>query len=285
MASSLQYTIHQYGAHELQRVGIWDLDVNETAKTKYWIVYIHGGAWRDPRITHETFAPVISRFLENGRPLSALPIASWASLDYRLSPHPEFPQDPATTPANRFRGAKHPDHLDDVRSAIAFLQHRFGFGTRYVLVGHSAGACLAYQLLARMSSVEDVRIELPAAVFGIEGIYDMTGLNVRFNGDYAGFLEGAFGPQDTWDEVAPMKCAGSYGDWYDGLAVLGHSVDDELVDMPETEGMAERLEKDGVKVLLVKDLTGPHDDAWQDGRGLAKTMLKVLDILQKGPGS
>lgn len=151
-----------------------------------------------------------------------------------------------------------------------------------MLVGHSAGACLAYQLLAGLSSIEDVKVEFPAAVFGVEGIYDMTGLNVRVGGGYAGFLEGAFGPQDKWDEAAPMKCPGSYGDWYpDGLAVLGHSVDDELVDMPETDGMAERLKGDGVEVLLVRDLTGPHDDAWQDGRGVARIVLRVLDILRE----
>ncbi|KAF3064897.1 Kynurenine formamidase [Daldinia childiae] len=286
MASSLKYTVHQYGAHELQRLGVWDLDVADKTHTKYWIVFIHGGAWRDPRVAHDTFAPVITRFLESsstaGGSTGSIPVAAFASLDYRLSPHPEFPQDPATTPPDRFRGAKHPDHLDDVRAALAFLQNRFGFGSRYVLVGHSAGACLAYQLLAGLSSIEDVEVEFPAAVFGVEGIYDMTGFNARFGGGYAGFLEGAFGPQDRWDEAAPMKCPGSYGDWYPGgLAVLGHSVDDDMVDMPETDGMAERLKKDGVEVLLVKDLTGPHDDAWQDGRGVARIVLRVLDILRE----
>ncbi|KAK6951677.1 hypothetical protein Daesc_006200 [Daldinia eschscholtzii] len=306
MASSLKYTVHQYGAHELQRLGVWDLDVADKTGTKYWIVYIHGGAWRDPRIAHETFVPVITRFLEsngssnnNGSTgetrsssSSSIPVAGFASIDYRLSPHPEFPQDPVSTPAEHFRGARHPDHVDDVRAALAFLQRRYAFGDRYVLVGHSAGACLAYQLVAGMSSggVEkddsDVTVELPAAVFGVEGIYDMTGLDARFGGQYAGFLEGAFGPRDKWDEAAPMKYAGNYKDRFvtaggGGLAVLGHSVDDELVDVPETDGMAERLRRDGVEVLLVKGLKGPHDDAWRDGRGVARTVLKVLDILQE----
>ncbi|KAI1801033.1 alpha/beta-hydrolase [Daldinia bambusicola] len=303
MASSLEYTVHRYGAHELQRLGVWDLDIADKTETKYWIIYIHGGAWRDPRIAHETFAPVITRFLESNSnkrksnespnsqsPGSGIPVAAFASLDYRLSPHPEFPQDPATTPPERFRGARHPDHLDDVRAALGYLQRRYAFGGRYVLVGHSAGACLAYQLVAGMSSTpttttSSVEVELPAAVFGVEGIYDMTGLDARFGGDYAGFLEGAFGPRDAWDGAAPMKYAGNYKDRFpDGLAVLGHSVDDELVDMPETEGMAERLEKDGVEVLLVKDLRGPHDDAWQDGRGVARTVLRTLEILRERDG-
>lgn len=43
MADSLKYTVEQYGSHELQRVGVWTLDLAldlaDQAKTKYWIVY------------------------------------------------------------------------------------------------------------------------------------------------------------------------------------------------------------------------------------------------------
>ncbi|KAI2641445.1 alpha/beta-hydrolase [Hypomontagnella submonticulosa] len=292
MAASLKYSVHQYGTHELQRVGIWDLDVRD--KAKFWIVYIHGGAWRDPRITHESFAPIITRIVESSHGDGAKPsIAGFASLDYRLSPHPEFPQDRATTPPDRFRGATHPDHIADVRTGIAFLQRRYGFGSRYVLVGHSCGACLAYQVLAgsavlgSSSSADDTTDpELPKAVFGFEGIYDMTGINARMGGGYSGFLEAAFGAPEKWDAAAPMKCAGSYGDVLTGrVAVLGHSPDDELVDMPETDGMAARLRKDGVtEVLVVKDLTGKHDEIWQDGSGVARTLLRILEILQGKEG-
>lgn len=257
--------------------------------------YIHGGAWRDPRITHETFAPIISRLLTT----TSSAIAAFASIDYRLSPHPDFPQDPATTPPQQLRNARHPDHLNDVRAALAFLQRRYGFGGRYVLLGHSAGGTLAYQLLATAPPLEaksksssrekryeevEVEAELPQAVFGFEGIYDLTGINARFGGSYAGFLSAAFGGPENWDAAAPMKYAGRYGDLFKGLAVLGQSPDDELVDEPEADGMAERLrgDLDAEKVLLVKDLEGTHNETWENGTGVARTVLRILRILQDG---
>ncbi|KAI1411926.1 alpha/beta-hydrolase [Hypoxylon sp. FL1857] len=297
MAESLEYSVVQYGSHELQRVGVWALDIADSPKPepKFWIIHIHGGAWRDPRVTHETFAPIITRILSASSSGSGAKsaIAAFASIDYRLSPHPDFPQDPATTPPEQLRAARHPDHLDDVRAAIAFLQRRYGFKDRYVLTGHSAGGTLAYQLLATAPPLEsgsreneEVRVELPQAVFGFEGIYDMTGLNARVGGSYAGFLTDAFGGPENWDAAAPMKFAGSFRDRFKGLAVLGQSPDDELVDEPEADGMAERLrgDLDDEKVLLVKDLEGRHDETWQNGTGVARTVLRILTMLKESEG-
>ncbi|KAI1138580.1 alpha/beta-hydrolase [Hypoxylon sp. FL0543] len=293
MAESLKYSILQYGPHELQRVGVWGLDDAHTANAnaKYWIIHIHGGAWRDPRVTHESFAPIITRIV-NSHDDSRSAIAGFASVDYRLSPHPEFPQDPATTPPEKLRAAKHPDHLDDVRAALGFLQRRYGFGSRYVLLGHSAGGTLAYQLLATASPVDSGsssrgstqgKTELPQAVFGFEGIYDLAGLNARVGGSYAGFLTAAFGAPENWGAASPMKYAGRYADRFKGLAALGQSPDDELVDEPEADGMAERLrgDLDDGKVLLVKDLKGKHDDTWRDGTGVARTVLRILTVLKE----
>ncbi|OTA99640.1 hypothetical protein M426DRAFT_324956 [Hypoxylon sp. CI-4A] len=313
MAASLspKYTLHQYGEHELQRVGVWDLDAGN--KAKYWIVYIHGGAWRDPRITHETFSTIVTRIVDDGddddddtsNGSLKSNIAAFASLDYRLSPHPDFPQDPATTPAAQLRGARHPDHLRDVRAALRFLQRRFGFASRYLLLGHSAGGTLACQLLAEtpvLSSSSPVSgggggsftvdgdedgeesLVLPEAIVNFEGIYDFTGLNARVHNDYAGFLTGAFGPPEKWDDAAPVKFAGSYADRFKGLMVLVHSLEDELVDVPEVDGMAERLRRDGVEPLVVKDIGGKHDDIWQDGRGVVRTVERVLGILRGNEG-
>ncbi|KAL7625287.1 Kynurenine formamidase [Parahypoxylon ruwenzoriense] len=293
MAASPEYTVHQYGAHNLQRVGVWDLDI--ASKAKYWIIYIHGGAWRDPRVTHETFAPSISHIVRqssNDESGSGSAIAAFASIDYRLSPHPDFPQDPASTPPEQYRGAKHPDHLNDVRAALAFLQRRYGFGSRYVLVGHSGGACIAFQLLlANQGDDGDQKIALPDAVFGFEGIYDLNALNARFGGTYAGFLTAAFGDPgpsgENWDAVAPAKLPGSYGD-VRGLEVvaIAHSPDDELVDEPEMDCILERLRRDGVKeVLTIRDLRGKHDEIWQNGEGIARTVLKILRRLKGVPGS
>ena len=261
--------------------------------------FIHGGAWRDPRSTFSEAEPTINALLDPSSqwhlPYAPSRVAGFASINYRLSPHPSFTQDAATTPPFAARVARHPDHLDDVVSGLRFLQRRLGFGggggsgSDYVLFGHSAGAFLAYQALL-FPAPDVVR---PAAAVGFEGIYDLVGLDGRMGGGYAGFMEAAFGAdRAAWCDASPATAAGSFGVWAgEGgprLAVLAHSADDELVDMPEVETMERRLKGDGVKdVLVFRDLKGGHSDVLNDGsfaRVLVRTLeeLKRLEIPEKG---
>ncbi|EFX06031.1 hypothetical protein CMQ_4100 [Grosmannia clavigera kw1407] len=273
MAEKLQYAVHQYGSqHELQRLGVWEVDTKDT--TKPWVVYIHGGAWRDPRILLETFVPTIDELSRQDKYAGAMRrVAGFVSLDYRLSPHPDLPQDPAVTSPRQFRNAQHPDHLDDVRQAMAFLQTRYSMGRRYVLVGHSAGACLALQLTASPGGVA-----LPQAIIGVSGIYDLTGINERSGGSYGGFLTGAFGDASTWDPVAPRTCSADFAVALAGCSVLlARSQDDELVDEPEIDNMAERLRADYCSPSVWKDLRGPHDSCWEEGKELARLIARLLD--------
>ncbi|KAI0810511.1 alpha/beta-hydrolase [Xylaria sp. FL0064] len=312
MAASLKYTLHHYGDQShLQKLGVWEVDAAN--KGKYWVVYVHGGAWRDPRVTHETFVPSIDWILRTATDdagdnnnnnnhhhrRGADAIAGFASIDYRLSPHPQFPQDPATTPADEFRGARHPDHLDDVRSALVFLQRTYGFGANYVLIGHSAGGALAFQLLATSPSgsatAEHPDPVLPAAIIGFEGLYDFTAVDRRYGGAYAPFFRGAFGDDPaSWDAAAPIRFSGNYAEqWPSGkLVLLGWSPDDTLVDEPEADDMALRLRDldgfvderqagDGEKrLLLLKDLRGDHDEIWRSGEHVARMVWIALRELR-----
>lgn len=259
--------------------------------------FIHGGAWRDPRSTFSEAEPTISALLDPSSPwhMPDAPsrVAGFASLNYRLSPHPSFAQDAATTPPFAARVARHPDHLDDVVSGLRFLQRRLpgfgGDGSDYVLFGHSAGASLAYQALLGPAcrgagAGPDDDVALPAAVVGFEGIYDLVGLDGRMGGGYAGFIEAAFGTdRAAWRDASPATAAGSFGDWAGQggprLAVLAHSADDELVDMPEVEIMERRLRGDGVRdVLVFRDLKGGHFDVLNDG-SFARVLVKTLEEL------
>ncbi|KAI0532679.1 alpha/beta-hydrolase [Xylaria digitata] len=301
MAASLKYTLHHYGSQNyLQKLGVWEVD--PANKGKYWVVYIHGGAWRDPRVAHETFAPSIDWILRTSPATGDRGIAGFASIDYRLSPHPQFPQDRATTPGDQYRGARHPDHLDDVRSALVFLQRTYGFGSNYVLVGHSAGGALAFQLLATSPPASDTVAAgaehpvLPAAIVGFEGLYDFTGVDRRYDGAYAPFFRGAFGDDPgSWDAAAPIEFAGSYAEKWPGgnLILLGWSPDDTLVDEPEADNLARRLrDVDGFvekgsgggekRLLLLKDLQGDHDEVWQSGEHVARMVWIALRELGVG---
>ncbi|KXG45608.1 uncharacterized protein PGRI_033750 [Penicillium griseofulvum] len=231
--------------------------------------FIHGGAWRDPVVTSESFSATESILRNKG-----LPISGFASISYRLSAHPNHPQDPNTAPKD-LQDAKHPDHIRDVEAALAFIQNTYGFGTRYILVGHSCGATLAFQ--AVMGAVSGHREQAfvgsadkpdthvgfvsaspgplppaltaqPTAIVGVAGIYDLRRLRDTHSdiSAYQEFIEGAFGADEMlWDGVSPAQMAGSRGvecGWKSGrLAVLAYSQDDELVDASQTEVMKEAL--------------------------------------------
>ncbi|KAI1323293.1 hypothetical protein F5Y16DRAFT_349827 [Xylariaceae sp. FL0255] len=193
-------------------------------------------------------------------------IAGFASLDYRLSAHEKLPQDSASTAPKEYRDARHPDHIDDVRAGVSFLQVKYGFADNYIIIGHSAGACLAFQLVAAPVKA-DVSVVPPAAVIGIAGIYDFIGLDERFKGTYTAFFESAFGDTKNWDTAAPVKA--SLGSW-DGKVILAWSKEDSLVDEPEIDIMERKLRDDGFSPDVFKDLQGHHNDCWEKGTDIAR---------------
>ncbi|OAA64648.1 hypothetical protein SPI_03295 [Niveomyces insectorum RCEF 264] len=202
--TSLAYREIRYGAEsELQTVGVWELPAAERVAAansdRYWFVYIHGGAWRDPRCLTETAVPAIDRLLAGTSPSSRSAymgrdrLAGFASIGYRLSPHPQFPQDPATTPPTELRVARHPDHVRDVWAGLAALandgrstaeqlttsppppeeQHDlvapgspadYIAHDRYIVYGHSCGAFLAFQLWMGAQAVEPADFSVPVTV-------------------------------------------------------------------------------------------------------------------------
>ena len=189
-------------------------------------------------------------------------IAGYASLNYRLSPHSDFPQDRRKTSDYEMREAKHPDHINDVLSALRDLQRRHGFGSRYLLLGHGVGATMAMQvamgrqwakegpvLSASVSEKEEEgepeseesEIKPPIAILGIDGIYDIPLLRNR-NANLARYqtmIEGAFGNDEaTWAAAGPAGWTRYAETWKEGkLIMLVHSREDELVDWSQVEAM------------------------------------------------
>ena len=144
-------TEHYYSEdHVLQSYEVYipdgDTPMVDTKPPRYWVIYIHGGYYRDPRVDATSFHSVLE-LLQTSPLYSRIRtlVAAYASLNYRLSTHSDFPQD-KDTPPRELRNARHPDHINDVLCAIHDLQQKFHFHDRYVLVGHSVGATLAYQV-------------------------------------------------------------------------------------------------------------------------------------------
>ncbi|KAL8305638.1 hypothetical protein RB597_003605 [Gaeumannomyces tritici] len=307
-AASTTYSEYKYGTlSDLQTLGIWDFrpsqgeTANGSPTVKYWVVFIHGGAWRDPRVTLHAIEPTVAQLMAS--PTHSARIAGVASIDYRLTAHPDFPQDPATTPPGQLRNARHPDHVRDVAAAmtlLATLRPIAGPSTRYLLAGHSAGATLALQLLmgSRAGVVDDVAVAqpppfpAPAAIVGYEGLYDLRGICARKG--YGFLFAPPFGDdEDAWDRASPALHRGLAAAWdawaaattdaglgRRRLVVVAQSTEDELVDMDEALAMERALRDDGVPHLLIADLKGKHSEVLGAGTDIVRVLGQTVDALE-----
>ncbi|KAL5341800.1 Alpha/Beta hydrolase protein [Aspergillus crustosus] len=300
---------YAYGDHDLQTVTVarpYPAPILDSTNTEpqadegYWVILIHGGAWRDPTQTATTYiTPALSILISpstktSASPANPKPITGLASISYRLSPHPSHPQssNDTETPPVALRDAKHPDHFDDVQTALRFLQERFGFGGRYVLVGHSCGATLAFQSVIPALVAQggkDQGYATPIAVLGMAGIYNLRLLRDKHKSvsAYQEFIEGAFGGDEkVWNSVSP-GVVGVDG-WESGrVVVLAQSKGDTLIDGAQSEGMKKALESwenygsKGERKVHALEIEGEHDEAWEKGSELARAILFTIEKVQE----
>ena len=229
----------------------------------------------EPTLSH--LAPISNR------------IAGIASLSYRLSPYPSHPTCPSS-PDEKSRNVKHPAHIEDILTAIAWLQQKYGFGERYMLVGHSCGATLALQTVMKEWSAksydgtENVEVIMPLVVLGVEGLYDLPLLRDTHQDSpmYQQFLEGAFGHDETnWKGAHPIRGRLSHT-WENGRAlVIAHSRDDELVDWAQVDSMKDSMQRESTirRTDVILELKGKHNNIWKDGREMARAIENALDIV------
>ncbi|KAK4553170.1 hypothetical protein LTR86_009700 [Recurvomyces mirabilis] len=261
-----------------------------------WVVFIHGGAWRDPAVDSTSFRKTQDLLLRSPH---LNQIAGLASINYRLSPYPAHPTDPSS-PSDPSRNARHPDHVNDVLAAILYLQEKYHFEDRYILAGHSVGATVAFQVAMKRywgSQYEstfalELNVVPPIAVLGVAGIYDIPALVTHHKDipEYADFVSNANGSDPAvWKAVSPTT--GDYDEsWADGkLGIIAHSHDDELVEWDQAVLMHEALKAQGwveslkERQVRLMPLKGKHDQIWEDGtelaRAISKAVEKVIEIL------
>jgi kynurenine formamidase len=270
---------------------------------RLFLIYIHGGAWRDPAILAPSFAATQSHLLHltKTNPSTHNAISGIATLNYRLSPYPSHPASPSN-PFDPARNARHPDHINDVLAAILHLQETYHFGSRYVLIGHSCGATLALQVALKRfwgsqydpTSALELNVEPPVAVVGVSGIYDVARL-VDDRAEISAYRELVVHARGRARGVgagaSPSK--GDFGEerWPEGrLVVLVHSEADELVGMEQSEFMWKTFgeqgfgeEKESQRRRKFVKLTGlKHDEVWEDGREFAQIIAQTVDEIVGG---
>ncbi len=245
------------------------------------LVYVHGGAWRDPLVTADSIEAAVAWAFRPSETSSA--IQAIASINYTLS---AFPSRDSLDPhrSDPAREAVHPQHVKDVLTALSFLRS-FGLDDRsYVLAGHSAGACITFQAILQCPACygldEVTAVPCPAAMLGLNGLYDLDALveelgpsHEHLRGDYESLLSAAFGKdQKRWAAASP-SCFDSdvvSNRVREGkiphLLMLDQSADDQLVPLNQRERFTAHLEKSKeLSILWGARCKGQHADPWQQG--------------------
>ncbi|KAF2088926.1 alpha/beta-hydrolase, partial [Saccharata proteae CBS 121410] len=294
-----------YGPSDLQTLDIC-LPRPPEKKTRddaVWIIYIHGGAWRDPAITSSSFEPALEKLLKSKK---LKYIAGFASVNYRLSPYPNHSTNPSS-PSDPNRNAQHPAHVQDIAAAFKWLAQNYGVGFKgrqWIAVGHSCGATMALQLLKQPGVFADGNnasevIEgegsspvTPCGIVGLAGLYDLPALaeNHADEPAYAEFLTAAFGPDPAvWEAESPKPEYLRPDSWPNGrVVVLAESPQDQLVEPEQTWNFAEAAVQDpeqywnGVgsgEFLKLMTLKGKHDELWSKGTGVKNAIEFALELL------
>lgn len=262
LLDDIDYKTIPYGSDPLQQIAIYTSKHVQTTPKK-WIVYIHGGAWRDPTNTHHDGDYIISSIL-NARPEEF----SGASMDYPLS-----------------SSVQHPGFVDNTLKALALLNERYQVD-EYIIVGHSAGAHIGLQtfIFGRHQPDTLVLTQKCHKLFGIEGIYILDLLTVENEG-YRGFTEEAFGENKdgAWDAASPFslsldqqryqwttsldkfKADSTLVPFSNGTLYICHSPDDELLlekHQPQVvhDILKRQTEESQLGVEYVK-ISGGHEEA------------------------
>ena len=185
------------------------------AYPSYIIIYVHGGAFRDPLITSKSIFPSLPFLFPSTSisPTSKLPsiyhdrdgshgsndnaqrenhIAAIVSVNYRLIPYPTHPTHPST-PSDEGRNAKWPDQVNDVRAAIEWLfssldsvdelrkergrYSKLTSQSEIILVGHSVGATIAFALALEWVHRDDAdRDDVEGLMHNITAVVGIEGI-------------------------------------------------------------------------------------------------------------
>lgn len=248
-----------YGDHALQKIKLFKYDPKNTES----IVFIHGGAWRDPNNTYMDFEQLVKE-------LHHTPNTNLVGINYRLSP--EY---------------KHPTHLVDVVNAIDKFQDLAG-STKLTFVGHSVGATLLLQLLnykdiirlglseTADTSLPELKLDVNALVF-VDGIFDISDLIDEYGAPYKLFVDCAFDTEKHYTEASQVTWSLPGRDFeFEFRGVIVQSTEDELLSARQSSHFAEYLRSRNVPLEQFLGPWGKHEEVYRR-RELADIIKGLLD--------
>lgn len=205
------------------------------------VVFVHGGAWRDPDNTYRDWEAFAGWMTPGTAPV--------LSTNYRLVPH------------------QHPAHLEDLLHMLCDARTRLGV-EEVSLVGHSVGATMALQVLnweALVPGMDDstkafLKAGLPRveAVALLDGIYHMDAYYQEFP-QWKPYFAEAFAEEPNrctqLDYELPVSTT--------ARVLILHSNADELVSPQQSTLLQAYLQKCAVPCTLVVDNYGEHNQVYQ----------------------
>lgn len=239
-----------YGKHPLQTLK----EFNYNPQHEKALIFIHGGAWRDPNNTYDDFEELVDMLPRN---------ANYFSLNYRLSPN-----------------SKHPDHVEDVLNGLKFLETHYNVKCA-LLFGHSVGATLILQLLTYKallpeSMISPLGIQLSNLYF-LDGIFDIVELLEEYPA-YLLFVNEAFDSETICANVTAVRRPTVNFDFDFGHICILHSLDDELLSQRQLDLFAHYLKQKGVDFEDRRGNWGKHEEVYRR-KEIAELLTESIPLI------
>jgi len=228
-----EYVDIAYGTDGLHR---FDAYIGPSDGDSLLICFIHGGAWRS-----EDKAD----FNALARQLATSTGGTVLVPNYRLTPR-------EPTPGNTLH---HPSHAEDV---LLFLNYLLAWPgpvdlplsrdgpPKLYLIGHSCSAHMLASIFLDTTSItpsltpSPLIAESTKGIICSEGIYDIDLILASFPGYLDWFILNTFGRHVSYSDFSPVRHvlreSAQHIRWF-----IIHSKGDTLVDMPQSQGIYERL--------------------------------------------
>lgn len=283
MGIRMEHSIVSYGDDPLQQLKFF----RHHESNDRTILFIHGGAWRDPNNTFDDFEDMVNQIKKNSKSSSI----NLVGINYRLSPE-----------------VKHPIHLWDILQGIEYLANEYGIH-ELLIVGHSVGATLIMQLLSYEKILEDgcricqedistkdyvnARIaHFPTeeqlkrlkrsldtirlgTLYFIDGIYDMVELIIEYGDSYKSFVDQAFTSTKSYTEASQLTsttmssdkipCFNRQENGANNLVkfVVVHSLQDELLSLNQANLFRQFFSKNNIPSKLFTGEWGQHEEVYR----------------------
>lgn len=188
--------------------------------------------------------------------------------------------------------------IEDVRDAIRWLKKEEGLGEgewwrEWIVCGHSVGGTMAVMIgmdgtgegeggvWGKEGGMDGLR-----AVVSLEGIYDFTACrdaHPQLRDMYNAFTTGAFGPEEErgWERGDVLRCKRRIRDGVE-VVVVGHSRDDELVELEQGQrliGVLEREREGRGEVVRLVEVEGTHSAVVRDGVAVGRCVGVAIAVL------